>query len=55
MPIYKYKCQMCNAQVEVSAKITEDVWPPMCCHIVMQRDFTAPNIIFRGTGWGKDK
>lgn len=55
MAIYNFKCQMCNAQAEINIKITEDVIAPMCCHIPMQRDYTAPGVIFKGTGWGKDK
>jgi len=55
MPIYSYKCQMCNAQAEINIKITEDAIAPMCCHIPMQRDFTAPAIHFKGGGWGGSK
>jgi len=55
MPIYSYKCQMCNAQAEINIKITEDVIAPMCCHIPMQRDFTAPAIHFKGGGWAGSK
>lgn len=55
MPIYSFKCQMCNAQTEINIKITEDLWPPMCCHMAMQRDYTAPAIHFKGDGWGGSK
>lgn len=51
MPKYDYKCQMCNAMAEIDIKITEDAIAPMCCHIPMQRDYTAPGVIFKGTGW----
>ena len=55
MPIYSFKCQMCNASVEVNVKITDDPVAGLCCGIVMQRDYTAPAIHFKGTGWGGDK
>lgn len=55
MPIYNFKCQMCNASAEIQIKITDNVIAPMCCHIPMQRDFMAPGVIFKGTGWGGSK
>lgn len=55
MPKYDFKCQMCNATAEISVPITDDPVPAMCCGMPMQRDFTAPGVIFKGTGWGKDK
>jgi len=54
MAIYSFKCLLCNASAEINIKITEDLWPPMCCHMAMQRDYTAPAVHFKGDGWGKD-
>lgn len=57
MPKYDFKCQLCNGQSEVLRKFDEPDFnaSPMCCGIPMQRDYTAPGVIFKGTGWGGDK
>lgn len=57
MPIYGFKCQICNGQSEVMRRFDEPDFSiaPMCCGIPMQRDFTAPAIHFKGTGWGGSK
>jgi putative FmdB family regulatory protein len=54
MPTYDYKCSACNAVKPVTASFDEEVIAPKCdsCLLVMARDWCAPGIIFKGTGWG---
>jgi putative FmdB family regulatory protein len=54
MPTYDYKCTACNAYKPVTASFDEEIIAPKCdsCLLIMARDWSAPGIIFKGTGWG---
>lgn len=55
MPIYEYKCQLCSATVEVRRDIAALDEPQLCvqCGLVMDRNYSAPAIVFRGEGFYK--
>lgn len=54
MPTYDYKCTVCSSVKPVTASFDEEVQAPKCdtCLMSMARDWSAPGIIFKGTGWG---
>jgi len=55
MPSYLYRCDQCGAELEMSHPVrTHGDAAPWCCSYRMMRVFSAPSIIFKGTGWGKD-
>ena len=45
MPIYDFKCLVCNS-------IKEAKEAPKCCGVTMAKQFSAPAIHFKGKGWG---
>jgi putative FmdB family regulatory protein len=56
MPSYLYRCDQCGAELEMNHPVsTHGDSAPLCCSYPMMRVFSAPSIIFKGTGWGKDK
>jgi putative FmdB family regulatory protein len=56
MPSYLYRCDQCGGELEMSHSIPSNGdLSPLCCSYPMIRVFSAPAIIFKGTGWGKDK
>lgn len=56
MPSYLYRCDQCGAELEMNHPIhTHGEAAPLCCSYPMNRVFSAPNIVFKGTGWGGDK
>jgi predicted nucleic acid-binding Zn ribbon protein len=56
VPKYDYECGWCLVQIEVTALIGSAPEDIKCtCGGTLTRTYTAPNVIFRGTGWGKDK
>ena len=51
MPRYDYGCDLCAVIYET----TDNPESIRCsCGGTMTRIWTAPGVIFRGTGWGKD-
>jgi putative FmdB family regulatory protein len=55
MPSYLYRCDQCGAELELNHPVnTHGDSSPLCCSYPMARVFSAPSIIFKGTGWGKD-
>lgn len=56
-PTYSFKCSVCSQSKEAFASFDEELQAPKCdyCGMIMARDWTAPAIILKGTGWGKDK
>lgn len=57
MPTYKFECPVCKSTASVTNPISEGVKTPKClsCNIDMQRQFDAPSVTFKGTGWGSDR
>lgn len=52
MPIYEYACSICGAHFEQRQSFS-DASLPACPngHSVVQRVFSAPGIVFKGSGW----
>jgi len=56
MPVYDYKCNKCNSQVEMHLAY-DATHEPTCaeCGGSMVKNYTPPAVIFRGGGWGGSK
>ena len=55
MPSYLYRCDQCGGELEMNHSIPSNGdLSPLCCSYPMNRVFTPPAVIFRGTGWGKN-
>ena len=56
MPTYDYKCDKCNkSRTQTISLIDLDTFKAICaCGEQMRRILSAPPIMFKGTGWGKD-
>ena len=55
MPSYLYRCDQCGVELEMNHPVkTHGDSAPLCCSYPMNRVFSAPSIVFKGTGWGKD-
>jgi putative FmdB family regulatory protein len=55
MATYDYRCEKCDITKQVAYPINED--PVIICDdctLEMNKVFSAPQITFRGGGWGKD-
>jgi putative FmdB family regulatory protein len=50
MPLYDYKCEKCGIVTEYRREFGEDR-EPICCGISMQRQWSAPSVIFNGPGF----
>ena len=57
MATYYFECPECKATASVSNPISETINVPKClsCNVDMERQFTAPSVTFKGTGWGSDR
>ena len=56
MPKYDYQCDTCQMTMEITAVIGSAPESIKCtCGGQLTRTYSAPGVIFRGTGWGKDK
>lgn len=55
MPAYQFRCPKCQQQKELIFSMTEK-HRALCdpCKCLMEKVFTAPDIILKGTGWGKN-
>jgi len=51
MPVYEFKCTVCQISVEVDKSI-HDEHNPICCGQNMSRTYSTFAISFKGTGWG---
>ena len=57
MPIYEYKCELCDLTTTIISSIEDYESEVSCrdndCSGIMKRVFTnPPGIIFEGGGWG---
>lgn len=50
MPLYDYKCEKCGIVTEYRREFGEDR-EPTCCGTSMQRQWSAPSVIFNGPGF----
>ena len=51
MPTYDFKCNTCGITVEVFASVDDQAAPRCDCGEMMQKVYSAPGIVFKGTGW----
>jgi putative FmdB family regulatory protein len=53
MPLYNYSCSTCGATFERQMGFNENPIAIICPngHHKVRRIYTAPSIIFKGTGW----
>lgn len=67
MPIYLYRCAKCGYEDEIEHAMNDSYEGVTCngiltrqgpdegeCRGALRKVFTAPGIILRGKGWGKD-
>jgi putative FmdB family regulatory protein len=56
MPTYEYNCAECGTYGSVHRSYDDDSAPMSCprCHLQMNRIYSAPGLIFKGGGWGKN-
>lgn len=52
MPVYDYKCIVCNAQYSQERSIHAEADTPICCGMNMERVWQATPAHFKGGGWG---
>lgn len=54
MPLYEFKCEHCDYEMEMFKKLNEKL--PNCpvCGRSMIKLISATNFILNGTGWAKD-
>jgi hypothetical protein len=50
MPVYDYKCSKCSINIEFNRGFGEDR-EPVCCGESMARQWSAPGVIFNGSGF----
>lgn len=53
MPTYEYACGNCGITVEITASVSENIAPRCDCGQMMTRKYSAPGIVFKGTGFYK--
>lgn len=53
MPIYVYRCQACDHEIEVLRKISDDPLTdcPACDKAALKKQLTAPSFRLGGSGW----
>jgi putative FmdB family regulatory protein len=51
MPIYEFKCNVCQISIEIEKSIHEES-QPICCGANMSRTYSTFGITFKGKGWG---
>ena len=55
MAAYTYKCPLCQSIKDVSHSITESPkFECENCKVDLIKVFSAPQVSFKGGGWGKD-
>ena len=53
MPTYNYRCKVCGKKFEKFVRFSEDPNQVKCPngHLLVQREFTPPAIVFKGKGF----
>ena len=56
MPTYDYRCPKCSMRMVVIRRLQEKERKPICANDATElvREYQAPVVQFKGTGWGKD-
>jgi putative FmdB family regulatory protein len=54
MPLYEYSCAECGTYGSTSSSYVDNLPIMECpkCMTIMNRLYSAPGIVFKGTGWG---
>jgi putative FmdB family regulatory protein len=55
MPSYEFQCSECSTTGTVTASMQETI-TMRCprCNTFMKKVYSAPGLILKGSGWGKD-
>lgn len=55
MPIYEYRCNNCMSHIQVTRSYTDTETDIVCpkCDLKTSRVYSAPGIVFKGTGFYK--
>lgn len=53
MPIYEYRCPICNNQMELELSMEHDLVRCTSCNALANRIYSAPGIVFKGKGFYK--
>jgi putative FmdB family regulatory protein len=51
MPIYEYRCPLCNTQMELELSMDHDLVRCTSCGAQANRIYSAPNVVFKGKGF----
>ncbi len=51
MPVYEFKCLICNIQYEEKREMGDTTLAPMCCGMRMERVWSAPAVKFNAPGF----
>jgi putative FmdB family regulatory protein len=53
MPVYRYKCLDCGVEFENNVRVQDSEYAIFCPsgHTNIRRVFTAPSIVFKGSGF----
>lgn len=56
MPTYEYSCNECGTYGSVHKSYDDEIDGMCCpkCDLQMTRIYSAPGLIFKGGGWGKN-
>ena len=56
MPTYEYSCNGCGTYGSIHKSYNDEVNQMNCpkCNLTMSRMYSAPGLIFKGGGWGKN-
>ena len=51
MPMYEYRCPICNTQMELELSMDHDLVRCTSCGAQANRIYSAPDIVFKGKGF----
>jgi predicted nucleic acid-binding Zn ribbon protein len=55
MAVFLFRCAKCFESFQIESRVGEPPQAPLChCGNPMSRKWSAPGIVLKGTGWGRD-
>ena len=55
LAVFVFRCARCFESVQVESRVGDVPDAPTCpCGNVMSRKWSAPGVVLRGSGWGRD-
>jgi len=55
MAVFLFRCAKCFESFQIESRVGEPPPAPLChCGNPMSRKWSAPGIVLKGTGWGRD-